>query len=251
MPHSSSPLQHSRRSQFRPMTVLPGSASRRNVRGRLFLPPRSGGSAERSEAKGGYGIEYCIFVTKYIRRFDMSEMDTFIRQIRSRSTEHTKAMGLLSKAQLAGQMVSLLRQELDSLVRVIYLLSLPVERRAHLISSSVNGKKWCVTDREMVDLSQKLIGWTQSVYKFGCAFIHLSSFHDYANRDPLKQLPLNEQKDIIQHCRHYHGGPMSEEPMFADLVSYLPRVLEKIAGNLEYYVEKLETEQGLDSEEKT
>ena len=102
----------------------------------------------------------------------------------------------------------------------------------------------------MVDLSQKLIGWTQSVYKFGCAFIHLLSFHDYANNDPLRQLPPSEQNDIIQHCRHYHGGPMSENPTFADLVPYIPRVLEKIASNLEYYVEELENGRGLDSTDR-
>jgi hypothetical protein len=155
-------------------------------------------------------------------------------------------MRLLSLAGLAGQMVAVLRQELDSMVRVIYLLAQPSDRRQFLIELSVNGKRWsqqnsnrAVTDKEMVDLSQRLQGWTQSVYKFGCAFIHLSSLHDYNDSDPFRLLPLDEKEDIVQHCRHYHGGPISDEPTFLDFVPYFPRILEKIATNLKYYLEEL------------
>jgi hypothetical protein len=120
----------------------------------------------------------------------------------------------------------------------------------------VNGKKWsqqnskgAVTDKEMVDLSQSLQGWTRSVYKFGCAFIHLSCLHDYNDRDPLRQLPIEEQNDILQHCRCYHGGPSSNEPTFFDLVPYFPRVLEKIAANLECYLTRLEGGASFDAAE--
>jgi hypothetical protein len=155
-------------------------------------------------------------------------------------------MQLIGRAGLAGQMVSLLRQELDSMVRVIYMLAQTPQRRELLIDASVNGEKWTressrgrVTDKEMVDLAQNLQGWTHSVYKFGCAFIHLSAFHDYNDRDPLRQLPPEEQRDIIEHCRSYHGGPPGDHPDFESLLPYLPRVLEKIASNLECYVKDL------------
>jgi hypothetical protein len=154
-------------------------------------------------------------------------------------------MQLLSSRGLAGQMISVLRQELDSMVRCIYLSYQGHERRSLLIDASVYGEKWSqdknrasVTDKEMVELAQSLQGWTKSVYKFGCAFIHLSRFHDYNDRDPLAQLPVVERLDILEHCRHYHGGPSSER--FEDLIPYLPRVLEKIAKNLESYLVELE-----------
>jgi hypothetical protein len=156
-------------------------------------------------------------------------------------------MQLLSSAGLAGQMVSVLRQELDSMVRCIYLLTQGSQRRTLLIDASVDGEKWSqegsrakVTDKEMVDLAQTLQGWTQSVYKFGCAFIHLSGFHDYNDRDPLVQLPIEERQDILQHCRHYHGGPPHGAESFNNLVPYLPRILEKISVNLECYLVSLE-----------
>lgn len=177
----------------------------------------------------------------------MSNLEIFIRQVRSRSQEHAQAMQLLASAGLAGQMVAVLRQELDSMVRVIYLLAQNPERRELLIEASANGKKWSqegsrakVTDKEMVDLAQTLQGWTQSVYKFGCAFIHLSGLHDYNDRDPLAQLPAQERHDILEHCRNYHGGPSTTDAGFDSLVPFLPRVLEKIAGNLECYLVVLE-----------
>lgn len=186
----------------------------------------------------------------------MSSLPVFLRQVRSRSLEHQRAMRLLSEAGLAGQMVSVLRQELDSMVRVIYLLTQSPERRDLLIEASVRGAKWSkadarakVTDREMVELSQTLHGWTQSVYKFGCAFIHLSGLHDYNDRDPLAQLPAKEREDILEHCRRYHGGPHPDTERFCDLVPYLPRVLEKIAGNLEHCLAALERGEVFDSRE--
>jgi hypothetical protein len=74
-------------------------------------------------------------------------------------------MELLAGAKLAGQMVSVLRQELDSMVRVIYLLAQNSVRREVLIDASVCGEKWSressrakVTDKEMVELAQMLQG---------------------------------------------------------------------------------------------
>lgn len=92
----------------------------------------------------------------------------------------------------------------------------------------------------MVDLANKLQGWTESVYRFGCAFIHLSNFHDYNERDPMDMITDEEKKAILDHMRYYHGGPLEPNPTFKHLVVYLPQVFEKIASNLECYVKNLE-----------
>lgn len=134
------------------------------------------------------------------------------------------------------------------MVRVIYLLSIQDQtRRDELIKASVNGLSWTadgkssrITDREMVDVAKQLQGWTSLVYKFGCAFIHLSSFHDYRERDPLNAISKDEKSDILKYMRAYHGGPTQEEPIFDDLIPYLPKVLDKIASNLDCYIEQLE-----------
>jgi len=144
------------------------------------------------------------------------------------------------------QVMSILRQELDSMVRVIYLLHIKdISHRHSLIRALVNGQQWTekgkrkkITDRDMVDLAQTLQGWTESVYRFGCAFIHLSSFHDYQDRDPMDMISESERKDIITHITAYHTAPGGEK--FQDLIPLLPMVFDKIASNLEVYLNDLE-----------
>lgn len=96
--------------------------------------------------------------------------------LRKRSSEHATAISRI--LDLPGMMVSILRQELDSMVRAIYLLSKnDLSERERLIQQTLNGEVWTVltvngkhkkvTDREMVELSNQLQGWTLSVYKFG------------------------------------------------------------------------------------
>lgn len=175
----------------------------------------------------------------------MDAVAIFTRQVLSRSKDHRRAMALLATANIPSQMIAILRQELDSLVRVIYLLSQDPDRRQLLLQASVNGELWQkptgrgrVTDREMVDLAQHLLGWTRSVYNFGCAFIHLSNLHDYNDRDPMLLLPTQERESILEHCRFYHGGPVNGG--FQDLLPYLPPALEKVSDNLEHYLEMLQ-----------
>lgn len=174
----------------------------------------------------------------------MDIVAVFTRQILGRSKDHNRAMHVVAAANIPSQMMAILRQELDSMVRVIYLLAQEPARREALIFESVNGQQWGksdgrgrVTDREMVELAQHLQAWTLSVYKFGCAFIHLSHLHDYNDRDPMQLLPTEECEAILNHCRHYHGGPMGSK--FIDLVPFLPSVLQKISDNLEFYLEQL------------
>jgi hypothetical protein len=101
----------------------------------------------------------------------------------------------------------------------------------------------------MVDLAQRLHGWAQSVYKFGCSFIHLSDFHNYSNTNPLDKLPHEEQRNIIDHMRYYHGGPRSDSPDMDELSKYFPSVLDKISGNLESYLCDLEEGKSIEIEE--
>jgi hypothetical protein len=150
-------------------------------------------------------------------------------------------------------MVALIRQKLDSMIRAIYLLSIAdTEYRNALVLASVEGGPWKtkdghkITDRMMVDLAEHLHGWAQSAYTFGCAFIHLSRFHDHGHRDPIKAISQNERAAILRHMQYYHGGPAGPEFSLRDLLPYLPSVLEKISANLECYLKDLEAGKVLD-----
>lgn len=109
-------------------------------------------------------------------------MQEFIQLIKSRSDEHEIAFSRLHD--LPGSMMSILRQELDSLIRVLFLLAIPdLEERKRLMACTVNGERWTiatprgkqqvVTDAMMVEISEKYRGWSRSVYKFG---VHLFIF---------------------------------------------------------------------------
>src|SRR5574341_1132305 len=162
----------------------------------------------------------------------MNHLEAFCRQVRARTNEHREAIRLLHPARLSSQIVPILRQELDSMIRVIYLLSISdMPHREELIKCSVEGNPWTVkggkkriTDRDMVDLANTLHGWTESVYRFGCAFIHLSSFHDHQERDPMIMISDDEKKALLKHMKYYHGGPTEPDPKFDDLAPYLPQV---------------------------
>ncbi|MFM5364002.1 hypothetical protein ACET98_23350, partial [Aeromonas veronii] len=82
----------------------------------------------------------------------MSEKEIFIRQIRHRSNEHIRAMEVLSAANIPSQMIAVLRQELDSMVRVIYLLSQEPSRQTQLGNAS-NQLKWCLSIKAPITFS--------------------------------------------------------------------------------------------------
>lgn len=181
--------------------------------------------------------------------------EKFCELVLERSREHADAFECLCQvpAPLIAPSFGILRQELDSMVRVIFLLSIiEIDERRRLIQSTLDGSLWQVatekgkirkvTDREMVELAQHLQGWTQSVYKFGCAFIHLSNFHNHLAQNPLETISDKERKDVLAHLRAYHGGPHNDHLDMAALVEYLPRIFEKIRCNLKYYVDDLSKE---------
>lgn len=175
----------------------------------------------------------------------------FERLVRSRSSENGRVVDAFAfRPNMAGTLVGKLREELDSLVRVIYLENTPdVRERLRLMSLTIAGDKWNrltsngkhaqITDRDMVDMANNLNGWSKSVYRFGCAFIHLSSFHDYGDVDPFLQLDATERQDVLKHLRDYHGGPQNQSPTFSDVVDYLPMVYLKIRDNLDCHLSNL------------
>jgi len=177
----------------------------------------------------------------------MTEIDSFCQIIRKRSEEHKIAIKLLYESNLYGQVISILRQELDSMVRVIYLLDKDLNTRKYLINQTLNNEKWTIpnsrskiTDRQMVDLADNFHGWSNSVYKLGCAFIHLSPLMDYYNTNPFDYLDIKENLDIIQHLNRYHNFPINYDLNMTNIIPLLIPVFNKVSDNLEYYITELE-----------
>ena len=179
------------------------------------------------------------------------DLEIFCRQVRARSSELQEAMRLVAQRKLTSVMVVILRQELDSMVRVMFLLAQRDRTlRTQLIEDSVHGRRWrvpttagkatFVTDKELVELGESFTGWAGNVYRFGCSYIHLSNLHDHQARDPFQALSVQEREAISAQLNNYHGARLSTESDFAELAQWVPRVLGKISTNLELYLKQLE-----------
>ena len=152
----------------------------------------------------------------------MNTKQRYIELIKTRSEENRKSIGLLFGQNLIGNCLSILRQELDSFIRLIYLGRISdIPERERLMNQTLNGEKWkvqtfnhkwkSVTDREMVEKATKLKGYIQYVYKFGCAYIHLSDFHNYKIENPFDKLSFAQQFDIKMYLNQYHGFSQQNE----------------------------------------
>lgn len=179
----------------------------------------------------------------------MNHTRQFCSIIRQRSQAHRVAMNRVTDLPVI--MASILRQELDSLVRVLYLLSIQrLEERERLIKQTLTGERWTIitekgknrkiTDDEIVTAANKLHGWANLAYRFGCSFIHLSNFHNYSDQNPFEILSEADKEDLLTYLRQYHNGPSNNHPSFEELKNYFPNVFKKISDNLEGYLERLE-----------
>jgi len=72
----------------------------------------------------------------------MTPLKQFCRILRERSAEHTSAGQLLFTNGHYGQVVAILRQELDSMVRVMFLLNQSLSDRRHFIGQTLQNTKW-------------------------------------------------------------------------------------------------------------
>jgi len=183
-----------------------------------------------------------------------SSVQKFCQIVRKRSEENKKSFSVLYANRLFGQAVSVLRQELDSMVRCIYLLTLQdLSARDILVNQTLDGERWrypgrrIITDKDMVEISSKLHGWTQSVYDFGCAFVHLTNFHGYTENDPFHTLDDLEEHIIKDHLNNYHGYNLDQKLTFESIIPYLSKVFEKVVGNSKYYVDRLEKNEVVDA----
>ncbi len=84
----------------------------------------------------------------------------------------------------------------------------------------------------MVDTANNLNGWTNSVYKFGCTFIHLSNFHDYEQNDIFQTIDVTERENIKQFMNGYYNYDLNEELTFNSVKPHLFNLFIKIYDNL-------------------
>lgn len=174
----------------------------------------------------------------------MNNLKQFCEIVKKRSEENSKSIKLLYEQKLYGNCISILRQELDSMVRVLFLLSQGQETRQLLIQQTLDNQKWSIGKRQIKDFELinnvlNLHGWARNVYLFGCSFIHLSVFHYYSEQDPFSKLSKSELDLIKDFMKNYHNFPQDSEITFDTMQPYLLDIFNKISANLKYSLEDL------------
>lgn len=188
----------------------------------------------------------------------MSEITTkFIEIVKSRNRENTVSIRVLYENGVIGNCISILRQELDSFIRVIYLGKLgDVDERQRLMQMTIDGEEWNeltingrfrkIRDRDMVNFANQLFGYINYVYKFGCGFIHLSINHDFINENPFETLGEYDRASIVAYLNQYHGYPVENELTIENFRPFIIQVYEKVSSNMLYHLDELKEERILD-----
>ncbi|MFG1961239.1 hypothetical protein [Nonomuraea sp. NPDC049028] len=174
---------------------------------------------------------------------------TFCRTVKARSQEHHQAMEIALERGWWAIAGSVLRMELDSMIRVIYLLHSP-DTRDRILASCVTGNGFKdgrnrIPDRQMISVATGDNHWVNAVYRFGNKFVHLTDAHDYADVDPCQA--YDQKDEVVNYLNRYHGGKLPGQPLGAsstlpDIAAYAPLVLDKITSNLLGYLERLREE---------
>jgi hypothetical protein len=173
------------------------------------------------------------------------DIDIFCRAVEARSAEHREAMAIAMQRGWLAIASSVLRMELDSMIRVVHLLRTP-DARDRILASCVAGMGFKdgrrIKDTDMVNNALADNAWARAVYDFGNKFVHLTDAHDYAKADPFQA--YEHRATVIEYLNRYHGGRMQGPPLedgstLRDIAAYGPHVLEKITSNLNSYIKSL------------
>jgi hypothetical protein len=177
-----------------------------------------------------------------------SEIDRFHRLVQNRTKENMKSVAILINSGNYSVAIGLLRQEIDTFVRLVYLGKVSDDEAKRLVNDLVDGKQWQhkfgksgrITDREMVNEAKQKYFWVEIAYEFGCKLIHLSEIHDYENIDPFTRISFKDKNEIISYLKSYHG--YSETNIDIErFITFLPSVMKKIQDKVIDYNNQLLT----------
>lgn len=156
-----------------------------------------------------------------------------------------KSFDILYGMKHYGSCISLLCQELNQVVRVLYLLNTAPTERNRLIEFTLNDKKWYVaeedrkkkyiTDETFAAFANSFDGWEKAICEFGDSFRTVSSSLTHPTKDPVSALGSEERDKIHRYIASYHDGNFPENFTIEQLNPILPRVFDRIAERLREY----------------
>ena len=159
--------------------------------------------------------------------------------VEKRLSENWKSFRILYKLKHYDNCISIMCQELDQYIKLLYIIKQPYNKKEELINCSINSKKWDVLDKDIDLFAKSLTGWDLSIYEFRNIFNKLTINYNYLLRDPLNGINESEKETIYKYINEYHDKEFVRNYSLAELVPVLPRIFDSISDNIKvFFVEK-------------
>jgi len=175
----------------------------------------------------------------------ITSQDQFKRLINKRLQENWKSFNILFDMNHYGNCISIMCQELDQYIRLLFLLKQPQHIRDQLIDNSINDKKWYVVDndnkktyivdKDIEDFAKGLNGWELDIFEFRNIFYKITNNFNYILKDPIKGLNDTERDLIYKYIKEYHDPDFNTDYTIKELVPVLPMIFKKISDNIKGY----------------
>ena len=179
----------------------------------------------------------------------ITEKDEYKRLLTNRLEENWKSFKILFDLKHYGNCISIMCQELDQVIVLLFLLKKKEYERNKLIGLSINSqklylampdnKKEYITEKYLKDFAGTLDGWEKSIYDFGTSFHSLSKNYNYLLKNPIQGMNEIEKKQIYKYITEYHNKGFPEEFSIEDLVPVLVAVFDKLSKSLVSYMDRL------------
>jgi hypothetical protein len=179
----------------------------------------------------------------------ISPKEEYIHLITHRLEENWKSFSILLKIKHYGNCISIMCQELDQIIRLLFLIKSRSYERKQLINLAINSQKWYllgennkkeyITDEILFKFTDSLKGWERSFYEFGFSFKHLSTNYNYLLKDPIINLKKIERERIYNYIKEYHVQDWPINYTLDDIIPVLPLIFEKLSQNLSLYLAQL------------
>jgi hypothetical protein len=173
----------------------------------------------------------------------------FRKIIEHRLDENWKSFKLLFSMNHYGNCISIMCQELDQMISLLFLLNRSEVERKHLINLSANNHKWYfldydvkkkyINEKDIILFADTLEGWDKSIYEFGLSFNKLSINFNYLMKDPIKGMSDSEKNQIYTFIKDYHDNEFPKQFDQKELVPLLEEVFTIITKKIGAYLDKL------------
>ena len=169
--------------------------------------------------------------------------------ILQRLDENRKSFDLLYGIKHYGNCISIMCQELEQTIKILFLLNQNESEQKQFIEQSINNRAWFtitrdnkkeyITEEKLIQYSDTLSGWDKSKYEFGLAFGNIANTYNFGTKDPIMGISENDKGKIYRYIAEYHNKTFPQEYSLNDLIIELPTILNMISNHLINYLDRV------------